>query len=161
MRIRMTLVLMTLSATGLLSGCHGPGGAFMHHTGQSQTFHSTERLPKSVTITDTRTNEVVFQMEIPVGQQLTFNFLSDRGDDSLERPDLMQYELFPINTRFGRLTNSMSVPNSTSRRIDVDFREPGEFAAQSPETRYQTEPPRDARQRGSSHQDDGLSIYDH
>jgi len=132
MSIRMTLSATGLSGILLLAGCHGPSGAFMPYTGGSQTYTSTEMQPKNVRILDNRSGEVLFDIEIPVGKQLTLDFLSDRGDDPVYSPDLMRWQLFDIGTRIGSLRNSMSVPAGNSRKIQVDLRPGPEYVIADP-----------------------------
>ncbi|MHC4106724.1 MAG: hypothetical protein ACYSTY_01425 [Planctomycetota bacterium] len=111
---------IALGVAGTMAGCYSPAGGMVPYTGAAQTYYSTERMPKTVTLVDTRNGEVVFAMEIPVGKQLTIDFDSGSGDDPVHRPDLMRYQVFPVGTTIGRLRSSMSVPNAWSRRIDVD-----------------------------------------
>ena len=58
-------LILGLGAPALLSGCHGPAGAWMSYTGGSNTFESHELMPKTVKLIDLRTNEVIFSMDIP------------------------------------------------------------------------------------------------
>ncbi len=132
---------IALAVASAMTGCYSPGGGMMPYTGAPTTYYSTERMPKTVTLVDTRNGEVVFAMEIPVGKQLTIDFDEGTGDDPVHRPDLMRYQVFPIGTTFGRLRSSMSVPNAWSRRIDVDVTQ---------EAGYTTAPP--ARQQRSDEQ---------
>lgn len=122
-----------LLTAGLLGGCHGPGGGLLGYTGATQTYESSEARPKSVNVVDTRTNEVVFEMDIPVGKQLTLDFITDAGPDPVHRPDLMRWAMFDKDTRYGRLTAAIPVPNDSTRRVDVFLREPWELAPAPPE----------------------------
>lgn len=117
-----------LIGAGVLSGCHRPQGALMSYSGGSRTYYSTESFPKTVTIYDQRSNEAVFAMDIPVGKQLTFDFVEDEGDDPVQRPDLMRYQVFDIGTKIGRLRNTLPVPNAASRLIDMEIRGSFEYA---------------------------------
>lgn len=110
-----------------LGGCFSPQGAFMPYVGEPATYWSTEAMPATVTLVDTRTGQAFFTMEIPVGKQLTLDFVADGGDDPVLTPDLMRWEVFPRGTSFGTLRNAMSVPDSFSRRIDVDYRPAPEY----------------------------------
>ena len=62
-------------------------------------------------------------MEIPAGKTLVLQFLKGHGDDSIYAPDLMKYGVFVNGEASGDLENSMSVPSSSSRMIDVFIRE--------------------------------------
>ena len=99
-RIR-NLALISM-VTILLAGCYNPRGAFYAHVGQAATYWSTESLPATITIVDTRTGEPFFTVEIPVGKQLVIDFKE--------------------------LRNGITVPDSFSRRIDVSYRAAPEYA---------------------------------
>ncbi len=121
--------LVTIATSMLvLTGCHRPEGALMTYTGQTSTYWSTESKPVTVTIVDTRTGKPFFTMEVPVGKQLTLDFVNDEGDDPVLTPDLMRWEVFERGTQMGTLRNAMSVPDSYARRIDVDYRPAPEYA---------------------------------
>lgn len=145
----------------VLSGCHRPQGAMIPSPYGSSTYYSTEQQPKSVVLVDTRDDSEIFRIDVPVGKQLTLDFVEDRGDDPVMRPDLMRYEIWDIGTTFGRLRNAVSVPNKYSRRIDW-------YLGDSPQ--YQ-EYPEDYEYRVGDDADDsneprrlpqgGYDIYDH
>lgn len=122
-----------------LSGCHSPGGGIMPYTGGSNTYFSTETRPVNITLIDLRTGEEVFAMEVPVGKQLTFDFVKDDGDDPVMTPDLMRYQVWDIGTKTGTMRNSISVPNSASRRIDVSYRIGPEYQEQPAARRLRTD----------------------
>jgi hypothetical protein len=68
-----------------------------------------------------------------VGKQLTLDFREGKGDDPVLTPDLMVYQVFDLGTSIGKLRNSVTVPNSYSRRIDVDYRAAPEEAPPPPD----------------------------
>ena len=117
-RIMVTLLL----AGPALSGCYSPGGNIFHVAGSAMTYYSTQLMPATVTLVDTRTEEAFFSVEIPPGKQLTLDFVRDDGDDPVKTPDLMRYEIFKLGTSTGSLKNSLTVPNAACRRLDVDYR---------------------------------------
>lgn len=164
MRKALALACMA-AATISLNGCYKPGGAFLPYTGAPQTYYSTESSPKSVTLVDVRTNEIIFSIDIPVGQQLTMDFVAGSGDDPVHTPDLMRYQLWPIGTTTGRMRNAMTVPNAWARRVDIDIRDSMEYAPTPPDYKYRAD---DAGERpdwwtpkgGAYEQDSGLTIYD-
>lgn len=126
MATRTTVSLAcTLGLAALLAGCHTPGGA--GYTGASQTYVSSVWSPKTVTVIDTRTNEPVFQMEVPVGQQLSIQFVEKDGDDPVYSPARMRYQLWEAGKSYGSLQNSMTVPSAGSRKVIVDVREGPEY----------------------------------
>jgi hypothetical protein len=116
---------------GTLTSCqmYTPGGnPFLNGPDSAATYESTEEYPKTVVITDTRSGEQFFVMEIPVGQKLVIDFVEDMGDNKVLTPDLMQWEVFPNDISYGPLSSSMTVPNRWSRRLDVTIRESSEYA---------------------------------
>jgi len=125
-RIR-NLALISM-VTILLAGCYNPRGAFYAHVGQAATYWSTESLPATITIIDTRTGEPFFTVEIPVGKQLVLDFQDGEGDDNVLTPDLMRYDVMPLGQTTGTLRNGITVPDSFSRRIDVSYRAAPEYA---------------------------------
>jgi len=131
----LTVSLLTgaVSAAGLLCGCHGPNGALFSYTGASQTLESSERSPKTFQLVDTRTDEVVFEIDVPVGKQFTWDFVEEGGDDPVMRQSVMRYEIFEKGTHLGRLRNAVTVPNAASRRVDWFIREAPEYAEAPPE----------------------------
>jgi hypothetical protein len=111
--------LLILSAS-LLASCqmYTPGGnPFTNGPDSAATYLSTEEFPKTVTLLDTRT-----------GKKLVIDFVTDLGDNPVLTPDLMSWELFPSDVGYGPLSNSMTVPNRWSRRIDVTMRDSSEYA---------------------------------
>ena len=120
--LRWQKATILTASVAFLAGCYSPGGGWFPYTGGATTYSSTETRPTTVTIVDTRTGEAIFAMDIPVGRQLTIDFDEGSGDDPIDAPDLMRYELFVIGTTYGGLDNSMTVPNANCRRIDVTFR---------------------------------------
>ncbi|MCP3904286.1 MAG: hypothetical protein GY715_11700 [Planctomycetes bacterium] len=121
----VAVALVTLATPA----CHRPQGALMARTGSSQTYASYETLPKTVKITDLRNGEVVFAMDIPVGKQLSLDFLDGEGADPVYAPDLMRYQVFDYGTTTGKLRSMLSVPAASSRRIEVTIRPAPEYAA--------------------------------
>jgi len=105
----------------------------MPHTGDGFTYISTEQRPVTITLIDTRTEETFFKFEIPAGKQLTLNFLEGKGDDPVERPDRMVYAIFDAGKTTGRLTNQLTCPPASSRRIDYTIRATPEWREEPPE----------------------------
>ncbi|MCL4210612.1 MAG: hypothetical protein HRU76_04485 [Phycisphaeraceae bacterium] len=136
---RLHTLLIPLAALTLLTGCHSPQGAFMPYTGGTQTLHSTETSPKTFRLIDLSTGETAFEIDIPAGHQLTYDFIEKGGDDPVSRPSLMRYEIFAIGTRTGRLRNSISVPAATARRADWYIRDGMEARPEPPEYRFRTD----------------------
>ncbi len=127
-QIKSTLLfLVATSAVGCKM--YTPGGnPFTNGPESAATYQSTEEFPKTVTLIDTRSGERLFVMEVPVGKKLVIDFVADSGDNPVLTPDLMSWEVFSSDVAYGPLTNSMTVPNRWSRRIDLTMRESSEYA---------------------------------
>lgn len=132
-RMAARRLLLTISTMLLLCGCYYPRGAWYAHVGQAATYWSTESRPTTITILDTRTMEPFFTVEIPVGKELVLNFKEGEGDNEVQTPDLMLYEVFELGKTTGTLHNSMSIPDRFSRRIDVTYRPAPEYAKTPPD----------------------------
>lgn len=117
-----TTILATVICGLFLGGCYAPDGGLMPASNGTFTYYSTTDSPKTISIIDVRTEESFFAMELPVGRQLTFKFLHGGGSDKITAPDRMQWEVYPLGTKTGRLTNQMTVPPPSARRIQVALR---------------------------------------
>ncbi len=128
-----TLAALALAASFALAGCYTPAGGYYPRSGGGYTYISTESSPVTITVYDTRTAEPFFKMEIPVGKQLTMNFLEGKGDDPVLRPDRMVWSLWDAGTMNGRLTNQLTCPPAAARRIAYDIRSTPEYREEPPE----------------------------
>ncbi len=130
-----TTTLALVAATGMLTlaGCYGPRGAIYPYSGNGYTYVSTEMNPVTITLYDTRNEEPFFKLDVPVGKQLTLNFLEGKGDDPVERPDRMVYSIWNSGTATGRLTNQLTCPGIGCRRISYDIRSAPEWREEPPE----------------------------
>ncbi len=154
---------------GTNSGCklYSPGGnPFFNGPDSAATWESTEEFPKTITVIDTRSGEKIFVMEIPVGKQLVVDFETASGNDPVETPDLMRWEIFPIGTGWGELSNSMTVPNRWSRRLDVVIRASSEYAQPAEDQPLRVDHPEDqpdwwTSEGGESDVYDPLDGYEH
>ena len=127
--MRLGAIVVVTGLVGLvLVGCYGPNPGFMTATGHPVTYYSTELKPTTITIVDERSQEVIFSVEIPVGRQLTVDFQNGKGDDPVNTPDLMRYEVYEMGTKYGKLRNALTVPNQYCRSIRVDYRPAPESA---------------------------------
>lgn len=167
---RFGLSMTALSAAGLLglvTACHRPEGAMLSYTGETQTYYSTELSPKTIVVVDTRSGEPVFEIAVPPGKQLVFDFVEDGGDDPVETPALMRYEIMERGQAYGRLRNSVTVPAAHNRRVDLSIREGVEYAEEPPEYRLRPDQPEDRPDwwtpRGGpmdSSEEDKTTLYD-
>ena len=128
-----TFALVAVSGMLTLAGCYGPRGAAYPYSGNGYTYVSTEMNPVTITLYDTRNEEPFFKLDVPVGKQLTLNFLEGKGDDPVERPDRMVYSIWNAGTSTGRLTNQLTCPGIGCRRISYDIRAAPEWREEPPE----------------------------
>ena len=145
------------------AGCYTPEGGLMPYTGGPSTYYSTEQYPCTVTLVDTRTGEPFFTLEIPVGKQLSLDFKAGEGDDPVNTPDLMRYEVWPIGTSTGTLRNALTVPDQWSRRIDVDYRRGPEYVPKPAEEQLRIDsqhPGWWSPEGGSMPANPAMTIYD-
>lgn len=141
MRAAPSLVLAACLSTAVLVGCYTPSGGYYPRSNSTFTYISTPTNPVTVTVMDVRSSEAFFRMEVPVGKQLTFHFVSGGGDEPVYRPDHMQWELFDARTSIGALTNRLSCPPSNARRIDVAYRPSPEYSPEPAESDLRVDRP--------------------
>lgn len=91
------------------------------------TYWSEPHMPQTVELIDLRTGETLFAVDIPPRQQLVVKFVKNHSEKDSWMPDLMKWELMPRGTKRGKLDNSIPVPPSFSRRLDVSLRETPEM----------------------------------
>lgn len=159
----LTWMALSVTAAGVAGCMHKEGGTMFSSPDSSITYVSTEQLQKTVTIVDTRTEEPLFSMAVPVGKQLTIKFVPDRGNDSVNTPDLMYYQVWDDATPFGQLRNSMTVPNAVCRRIDVRVNQGPVYAEAPPDMPLrvdQEQPDWWTPEGGPIPEDTGRSMYD-
>ncbi len=113
-----------LAACGFfIAGCwpgQRPGGA--QYSVDECTYESTQEFPQSVKVTDLSTNAILWQLDVPVGQQVVIRFEYNYDPDNVTRPALMRWEIKPRGDQFGELHNVMPAPDRTQRRVDVYLR---------------------------------------
>ena len=130
--MKTTLPLLTAAIASItLGGCYSPSGGIMPFSGGAYTYTSSETQQKTVTLLDLRNGEEIFRVDIPPGKQLVMDFDKDEGDDNVYTPDRMRYEIMDRGEKTGKLSNSMTVPNSASRRIEVSLRNEVEYTPAS------------------------------
>ncbi len=125
---RAVLIGASAAAMLVLSGCKSayyPGGNF--RSANTFTYLSTANTPKTITLIDTRSDEAIWSVDVPVGHQLTMSFREGKGDDPVYLPDLMEYRISPERFLFGRLDSQISVPDEHSRRVVMTLRPAPEY----------------------------------
>ena len=116
---RLGVLVAALGAGAMAGGCYFPGGPL--YSADRYTYESTTWQPWSVTVTDTRTGEPVWSVDVPVDQQVVFSFSQGTGPNEY-KPDELVWELMPRGQRFGGRNNRIPCPPAFARRIDATLR---------------------------------------
>lgn len=129
----MTRTRLTwLAAAGVigLTGCYYEGGPLSSQ--DRFTYVSRPFQPWTVDLVDVRTGEVIWSVDVPVGQQLVVDFQAASSDASKDpwRPDTMLWEVMPSGRKFGALGNKMSVPDRNARRLEPKLRSTPEMPSE-------------------------------
>lgn len=111
-----------LSALLSAGGCsYMPGGNMVSN--DYFTYTSTAYQPKTLTLVDTRTGEVLWTNEIPVGQKVSVQFYENRSEGDPDFPDVMRWQVADAENGYVVLRNQIAVPDQWSRRMDMTLRE--------------------------------------
>jgi hypothetical protein len=116
---RVGLLLGVVALGAVPAGCYYPGGPLM--SADRYTYESTPWQPWTVTLTDTRTGEAVWSVDVPVDQQVVLSFSQGTGPNEY-KPDEIVWELMPRGQRFGARNNRLPCPPSGARRLDATLR---------------------------------------
>jgi len=124
-----------------LGGCYSEGGAGISL--DEHTYYSTSWQPKTVFLKDTRTGEVIWTVDIPVGKQLTFKIEKGLGTKDGMTPDRLSWKIFEQGKSFGVLDNSLAVPGGVDKIIAWKLRPAPELPEDTGSGRRETpkEPP--------------------
>src|SRR5947207_5919826 len=97
------------------AGCYSEGGSGLSL--DEHTYYSTSWQPKTVYLKDTRTGEVIWSVDVPVGKQLTVKMEKGMGTKDGMTPDLMVWDIFDQGKTAGVLNNSVPVPGGTDKQL--------------------------------------------
>ena len=95
------------------------------------TYESTTWVPKSVELIDTRNGQVLWALDIPVGQKVTMKFEPERGDRDETYPDRMTWVVQRLDSDSWRGAQDMLVPGPSSRLVTFDVRPAPEYPEQT------------------------------
>lgn len=110
-----------LAAVSLVAGCSWtPGGSAWSL--DRYTYESSAYQPQTVSIVDTRTQQVVRTWEIPVGKKLQMEFFTDVAGGTSDSPDKLDFDLCDAASDWSTPTQSMFVPPRWARRVDMKLR---------------------------------------
>ena len=107
-----------------LAACHTPGGSKMSL--DRATYISRSWTPYTVTLVDTRTEEAVWTMDVPVGEQLSIQFTTGTGPNEY-LPDEMSWGVMEAGRWVGRMPSRVPSPPRSARRVDTFLRPAPEY----------------------------------
>jgi hypothetical protein len=133
---RFAAVALTLILALFGVSCTMHDGGYMPSaagTWSPMTFQSTAGVPKTVVIVDTRTGETVFELNIPIGKQLSIEFFKygSRRDADLP-PNYMKYTVHSIGRTVGHLDDRTDLPAAWNRRVDIFMRSSEAYTPMEP-----------------------------
>lgn len=105
------------------------------------TYISTPYQPITITLIDTRDNQVFWSADVPIDKKLTIRFYKNKGEGSAYAPDVMRWSIYDKTLMATRLRNQITVPPSDSRRIDMSLRSGPEYPQEIELTRTIPEAP--------------------
>lgn len=111
-----------LSALLLGGGCaYMPGGKMV--SDDHFTYTSTPYEPKTLTLVDTRTGNIMWTHDVLVGEQVSVQFYPHRAEGDPDFPDVMRWQIANAESGYVILRNQMPVPDRWSRRLDMTLRD--------------------------------------
>ncbi len=116
------LILPPAAAALLLGGCLGYTAGGPMQSLDQYTYESIPDYPQTVALKDTTTDQVIWSMEVPIGQKLVVRFKPVIKDPDPARPDIMYWDVMPMTEEYEELDNAMPVPPHWQRRLDVSYR---------------------------------------
>lgn len=125
--------IAAVGGLALLGGCALPG----HYEGGSaysqdkHVYVSREWEPKTITVVDTRTGEVFWSHELPVGRKLVMRFKTNKKSSDALMPDELHWTEIPASKSSGSLEHSVPAPPASARRIEWHLRPVPESAPAS------------------------------
>ncbi len=156
--IRRALVRTALAAclTAGFAGCSSYDGG-LPYSADSFTYNSTPWRPYTVSLIDTRTGETLWLVDIPVEHTLKCAFKSGSGPNSY-KPDMMRWSIAPTDRSMSRSRNTLPVPSSAARRLDVSIRPVPEFPDATPGKSPFTQPSQIFSQSSASPNGNGQTL---
>jgi hypothetical protein len=137
------ILVSGLALFGAVQGCYSTKGGLMPTSNATFTYVSETWSPKTIQVVDTRTDEVFFSLTLPVGKQLTFKFLTGGGDNPVVTPDRLQWEVWDAPHSSGKLSNQLTCPPASARRIQVVLRDTPEYPPSPEDYRLRVDEPGD------------------
>lgn len=135
----LALVMLLAAA---LAGCGSnfiPRGS--GYSGDADTYESTPWSPKTVELVDTRIDQVIWSVDIPVGQKLTIAFKGDNsGDRDADMPDVMSWVVQPIRRHSWKGRQKMLVPGPSARLVVMSLRDAPEAGPSDDDIAMDTPP---------------------
>jgi len=132
-RYPLALAALALSLASM-PGCfyvkqltsRSPGGNMT--SDDTFTYISTPYEPLTLTLYDTRDNEPLWTVDVPINSKVTVRFRENKiKEGTPRRPDIMDWVIFDQEDRWERLENSMAVPPAWARLLRVSLRSGPEY----------------------------------
>ncbi|MFU8829200.1 MAG: hypothetical protein ACNA8P_07165 [Phycisphaerales bacterium] len=128
------LACAALLSASTLGACMG-GNTFSGRSGAGERYESTSYSPKTISLIDTRTGEVAWSVDVPVGQAVQLTFSEGTGPNEF-RPDEIRWEIAPIDRRIITPMNRQPCPPAYARRLDLTLRPTPENVGTNPDPRW-------------------------
>lgn len=110
----LALALPVIGSTLFLTGCDGGPEIY--------SYRSEVHSPKTVTLRDTSTGEEILKVDVPVGQQLNLRFDKFRDYAEADGNETLHWSIRPWNDDSVAGGNTLKVPPSSSRRVEMTLR---------------------------------------
>ncbi|MFN7397213.1 MAG: hypothetical protein ACK5TP_01205 [bacterium] len=120
-------VFVALACAGCANNFWYPGGPLASR--DQFTYISTPDYPQTISVIDTRIDQVIWTAEVPVDKQLVIRFYKDEGLPNTATPDKMVWDIWPAGQTSGDPQFTFNAPPSNARRVDVTLRPTPEFPA--------------------------------
>lgn len=112
------ILLLPFADAMILAGCSSVG---LGYSSDRFVYRSNEWQPWTVTLTDSRTGESVWSVDVPVGKQLIVGFRRGVGPSEF-KPDMMYWGISENGRTISRQSNQVPVPPAHSRVLEPTLR---------------------------------------
>lgn len=130
-KTRLLIVAGSVAMLAAAQGCsmlgNRPGGRGMSE--DRYTYVSTPNMAQTVALRNTWTGEVIWTVEVPVGQQLVVRFVDSSSKTEAQGWDLMRWSLMSLGSNTNNLENQIVVPPASGRRLEGSIRKGPELAS--------------------------------
>jgi len=124
----MAAAALALLAVGVIGcGYFNRGDTIYGHGASNErfTYWSEPWAPKTISLIDTRTDQTLWSVDVPVGKQLIVRFRKGKGEGE-HMPDLMQWGLMDRGRLVGFkpmvFDNEIPAPDRFARKLEMTLR---------------------------------------